>query len=114
MSTHIWKKPVVFRSSGDESAFFGWLSAIPSVASIGGVGTELHISFRRRSLPSACLRELLAVYKRYGGDLRELAYFARASNAKWFCNPQAWWFKSVFPQGAPNYSLKRTNQSLRD
>ena len=114
MSTHIWKSRMTFRSSGDESAFFHWLQAIPGVTSVQGLGRELHIQLKSSTLSDSALRDFLALYKRYGGDLRELARFARSRNAKWFCNPEAWWFKSVFPEGAPNYSLKRTNQSLRD
>ena len=83
-------------SPGDETAFFHWLQSIPGVTSVRGVGRELQISLRSSRLSSTALRELIALYWRYGGNLSELAQFANAANAHWFRNPQAHWYESVF------------------
>jgi IS30 family transposase len=42
------------------------------------------------------LRELLAVCKRYGVNMRQLAKFETAQNRVWFCDPQKYWHRAVF------------------
>lgn len=83
-------------SPGDEAAFFAWIQAITGVTGVRGVGRELHISLRSKRLSSNALREFIALYKRYGGDFRELAPFLNAGNSHWFANPNAHWHKAVF------------------
>jgi hypothetical protein len=84
MATLIWKAPMRYWSQGDESAFFTWLQAIPGVVAVQGQGRELHIRFRSKRVSSASLRELFALYRRYGGDLSELAIFKTEANASLF------------------------------
>ena len=84
MATLVWRAPMQYFSPGDESAFFEWLQSIPGVVSVRGVGSELHVTVRSRRLSAPALRELLALYQRYGGDMNELAMFANPSNAAWF------------------------------
>ena len=83
MATLIWHAPMRYRSPGDEAAFFAWLQAIPGVLGIAGVGTELHIAVRPTRLNRVALTELVALYRRYGGDMRELALFVTAANRSW-------------------------------
>lgn len=85
-----------YMSQGDESAFFTWLSSIPGVVSVVGSGRELHIRLRSIRLSQHGLRELIALYTRYGGELSELAQFANKANSAWFKAPNAFWHQSVF------------------
>jgi hypothetical protein len=101
MATLVWHAPMRYRSAGDERAFFGWLQSIPGVVSVRGEGRELHIGLRSNRVSSAALRELLALYARYGGKLEELARFENASNTAWFSEPGSYWHTSVFAPGSP-------------
>jgi len=85
-----------YGSPGDESAYFAWLQSIPGVMRIEGRGRELMIHLRSKRLSARALRELLALYSRYGGNLRELAQFESPSNASWFRAPDAYWYKGVW------------------
>ena len=101
MPTLVWRAPMVYRSPRDEAAFFGWLSGISGVVRVQGLGRELHIQLRSLRLSASALRELLALYHRYGGNLHELDVFANESNRSWFCSPEAEWHHAVFGHGAP-------------
>jgi hypothetical protein len=83
-------------SQGDEAAFFSWLQSIPGVIATEGRGTELHIKLRSKRLSSESLREFIALYLRFKGNMSELAQFATPSNSSWFCSPEAFWHKKVF------------------
>jgi hypothetical protein len=96
MATLIWQAPMRYFSSGDEAAFFSWLQAIPGVIAVKGCGRELHIQLRSKRLSAQSLRELIALYLRYSGNLSELAQFENSSNSSWFSAPQAVWHKQVF------------------
>jgi hypothetical protein len=64
-----------YGSQGDENAFFTWLASIGGVTHVEGRGRTLHIRLRSRRLSRTAQREFVAIYKRYGGDLRELKPF---------------------------------------
>ena len=83
-------------SSRDEKAFFRWLESIPGVVGVRGVGRELRIELRSGRISAEALRELIALYRRYGGRLRDLAVFESTSNRRWFRNPNAYWHRGVF------------------
>jgi len=91
-----------FFSPGDEAAMFEWLGHIPSVKRVQGIGPSLHIYVP--SKPSrASLRELLALFCRYGGALSQFNRFpcfahtplpsAVRSRRRAF----TWWFTHLFP-----------------
>lgn len=85
-----------YLSQGDEAAFFAWLKSVPGVVSVLGCGRELHIQLRSKRLSQQGLRELIALYSRYGGNLNELAQFATEANFGWFKAPNAVWHRAVF------------------
>jgi hypothetical protein len=85
-----------YLSQGDEAAFFAWLNSIPGVVSVAGFGRELHIRLRSKRLSQHSLRELIALYARYDGEMSELAQFATDANSAWFKAPGAIWHRSVF------------------
>lgn len=98
-----------YMSAGDEAAFFNWLQSIPGVVGVRGQGRELHINIKSKRLSQASLRELIALYMRYGGLLSELRQFQNSSNERWFCNPGAAWYAGVFgTKQKPNTTLQPT------
>jgi len=70
-----WNVPIVFRSALDEKAFFSWLASIPGVTGVEGRGTTLLIYLRSARPSQKAMRELTAIYHRYGGNLKELTRF---------------------------------------
>jgi hypothetical protein len=96
MAELIWKAPMKYFSQADETSFFEWLQSIPGIIGVDGRGRELVIRLRSTSLSEASLRELIALYRRYEGDMSELAQFANRSNSVWFQSPTAYWYKAVF------------------
>lgn len=92
----IWQAPLSFYSRADEAAFFSWLNGIPEVKSVTGVGRELHIELSNNVFSEASLRELIALYFRYNGNMKELAKFVTPENESWLKNKEAYWFASVF------------------
>ena len=92
----IWYAPLSYYSRGDEAGFFSWLNGIPEVKSITGVGLELHIEFSDDVVSDATIRELIAIYSRYIGNMKELAQFVTAENESWFKNKEAYWYASIF------------------
>jgi hypothetical protein len=82
---------VVFYHPYDERAFFEWLARIPCVASYD-VG---EVILKRRPGQDD-LRQLLALFHRYGVDMRQLAKFESAKNRSWFSDPIQYWHHAVF------------------
>lgn len=105
----IWHAPLRYFSKGDEAAFFSWLQAIPGVIDVQGVGRELHIRLRSKRLSAHSLREFIALYQRYQGEMSELALFVNNSNAAWFANPGAYWFSLVFGSERSAWSVVKMN-----
>lgn len=90
MAELIWKAPMQYYSQADEAAFFAWLQSIPDVTSVEGRGRELVIHLRSKHISASSLRELIALYKRYEGDMSELGAFENESNSAWFKAPSAY------------------------
>lgn len=83
-------------SPGDEAAFFSWLKSIPGVVAFKGVGRELHIQLKSKRISQSGLRELIALYTRFGGNHSELAQLLTPANQAWLKEPSAFWHTSVF------------------
>ncbi len=87
---------VRFFSQGDESAFFAWLEKLPFVEKYEGRGRTLYILVNSAAVDEDGLREMLALFRRYGIGLRQLAIFDRDEFADWFRDEQAYWYKDIF------------------
>lgn len=85
-----------FFSQGDEAAFFGWLAKLAFVERYEGRGLTLFISVNAAAVDEDGLRELLALFRRYGVELKQLAVFDRSEFADWFRSKQAYWHKEIF------------------
>ncbi|MDR4520934.1 MAG: hypothetical protein R3E36_10115 [Nitrosomonas sp.] len=82
----------------DEAAFFGWLQSISGVVKVLGTPDGLVVTLRSKRLSQPALRDLLALYFRYGLPMQDLAQFETPENKQWFRSPQAYWYARVFEQ----------------
>jgi hypothetical protein len=85
-----------FFSQLDEEAFFAWLEKLPCVSKIEGKGDTVFIRVFESKVDEYALRELLALFRRYGVDMKQLAAFDKQQFAHWFRNRDAYWCESVF------------------
>ena len=81
---HLLIREGMYFSQSDETAFFHWLESIPGVVRVVGTPDGLVVSLRSRRLSQVALRELLALYFRYGLPMNELAQFETPQNRAWF------------------------------
>lgn len=86
---------VAFYSHRDEEIFFRWLKDIPSIDNVEGFGHCIVMSISRE-VPDKDLRELLAVFRRYDVDMRQLETLVSPGNRHWFADPSMAWHASVF------------------
>jgi hypothetical protein len=87
---------VRFYHQSDERAFFEWLSRIPCVERYEGDGHRGLVVYLKRRPGKDDLRQLLALCRRYGVDMRQLAKFETAKNRDWFRDPETFWYRGVF------------------
>ncbi|MBF0474977.1 MAG: hypothetical protein HQK59_03935 [Deltaproteobacteria bacterium] len=87
---------VRFFSPGDEEAFFEWLNKLHCVREYVGRSYVLHVSINKADVDEDALRELLALFHRYGVDMKQLCVFDCSDFAEWFRDSTAYWFDSVF------------------
>jgi hypothetical protein len=72
------------------------LDKLPFVESYVGRGRTLYIKANLSSVDQQGLREIIALFHRYGIDLRQLAAFDRPEFASWFRDKQKFWHQDVF------------------
>ena len=89
----------VFFSDVDEANLFGWFKQIPAVKEVRGKGRELSVAVSLKGADEEGIRELIAVFQRYGLDMKELAKFDVPEFSEWFRNPKAYWHDQVFDDG---------------
>jgi hypothetical protein len=87
---------VVYFHPNDERAFFEWLARIPCIKSFAGEGRDGLVVRLKRRPGKDDLLQLLALYQRYGSDMRQLAKFETAQNRSWFRDTKMYWYKAVF------------------
>lgn len=87
---------VRFFSHCDEEAFFGWLDKLLCVENYVGRGDVLIISIAKSAVDEDALRELLALFRRYNLDMKQMRVFDCSEFAEWFRDPRGYWFGSVF------------------
>ena len=91
---------VTFYHPADERAFFEWLQRIPCVASLSGDGRRGLVVRLKRRPGNDDLRQLIALCRRYGVDMRQLAKFETDHNRVWFRDPRAFWHRAIFHPGS--------------
>jgi len=97
-------KQVEFYSPNDETAFFEWLKKIRCIQEVAGISDEIHLKIPSKQVSDKCLRDLIAVFKRYQIDMKQLAQFLDDSNKTWFqANTKTFWYKKVFGKERNDY-----------
>lgn len=105
-------KSVIYFSAEDETAFFEWLSKIPSIYELTGKHDELHLCFKSTAISNEDLIELIALFQRYRiKQMDQLAIFLKETNKEWFFdNKKAYWYKKIFqPNRTKNNESKNIN-----
>lgn len=69
---------------------------LPFVDRYEGRGPTLYASINPLAVDEDGLREMLALFRRYGIGLRQLAVFDRDEFSEWFRDKRAYWHKDVF------------------
>ena len=93
---------VIFGSQLDENYMFTWALEIAGV-----VRWEKNaLVVRSHRVSATSLRELLALFRRYGIPMDQLAQFRNAKNEIWFANPKSYWYQSVFGKSPKRAFLK--------
>jgi hypothetical protein len=95
-----------FGSQLDEKHLFTWAAEIP-----GFLRWEQDTLVMRSRLSEASLRDVLALFSRYGIPMAQLARFLNSKNERWFTAPHMYWYKQVFGRVRPNPSMERTVSS---
>jgi hypothetical protein len=92
---------ITFGSQLDEEHMFSWASEISCVVR----WEQDTLIVRSLRISEANLRDLLALFWRYGIPMAQLAQFQNNKNVGWFAAPKAYWHKKVFG-GQFNNSFK--------
>ncbi|GAB7125547.1 hypothetical protein JCM19000A_00540 [Silvimonas sp. JCM 19000] len=89
-------REIIFYSTHDEQSFFEWIKKIPCVEEYSGRGDTLFLYVKRDLLDEDMLRDLIALFHRYGIEMGQLRKFDDESFSEWFNNPEKYWYRSVF------------------
>lgn len=89
-------KRVWYYSENDEAAFFEWLDKMDCVEKYEGELDILSIYVNKALVDAASVYEFLALFRRYGVDMKQLLVFDREEFASWFRDPRAHWYKDIF------------------
>jgi hypothetical protein len=91
------QEPRWYLSAGDEDYFFEWLKSISAVKDIVPTRAGLLELTLADPVDDPSLRELLALSKRYGLDMKPLRNLLTPENEHWFAGKKkAYWYRSVF------------------
>src|SRR5262245_53355416 len=84
--THV-EAGVRFYHQNDERTFFEWLDRIACVDKYAWEGPDGLVVRLNRAPNDDDLREIIALFQRFGVNMRQLARFETPENAGWFRNP---------------------------
>jgi hypothetical protein len=87
---------IEFLSELDETSFFQWLAKLSCIERYYGDGDSLKLVVSRAKVDEASLLELVALFFRYGIDLRQLRVFRNENTETWLFRPGAYWFDKMF------------------
>ena len=81
-----------FGSQLDEKHLFVWASELSCFVR----WEQDTLIVKSRRISSEALRQLIALFNRYGIPMKQLAQFKARSNASWFNDSKKYWHKQVF------------------
>jgi hypothetical protein len=85
-----------FYSPADENAFFLWLKTIVGVNRFTGKPYGLLVDIDMAIFNEQSLRDMLALYQRYGLNMQALRMFETPANCTWFRDENTYWYAAVF------------------
>lgn len=90
-------KRVAYYGLTDKELFFHWICMLSSVHHINGDGDELYLVLKSDQLNEQHIMELLAFFKRYAIDLRQIRPLLNETNQAYFMKKKsAFWYKPLF------------------
>ena len=92
---------VRFGSQLDEKHLFEWAAEIP-----GFLRWDQDTLVVRSRISEASLRDLVALFGRYGIPMKQLSQFENPKNTGWFRAPHMYWHKQVFGAQQSNLSAQ--------
>jgi hypothetical protein len=104
---------VHFYSPEDEAAFFGWVERIACVSRVEGRGDQILLHVPTKRVSAISLRALIALFTRYGVEMRQLAELETSQNREWFRHSAAFWHERVFGGARSALATRRARSSRR-
>jgi hypothetical protein len=90
--TEVRASSVRFYSPMDEDSFFAWLNKLISVKEIYGDGKDIVFSLENNDISDHDFHEMIAVFRRYNVDMRQLRILVNKKNQDWVKS----WEPSIF------------------
>lgn len=87
---------VSYRTSNDERAFLDWLYRIEGVDRVQSAGGDVRVHVRR-DIDEPALRDLVALFFRYGVDLTQIPKVFSVDAHAWLLDRSGYWFGAMFP-----------------
>ena len=88
---------VIYEGYFSEDIFFVWINKIKCIDSIKGEGSNLYLYLTSDNLTTQDIYDLLAFFKRFKVDLKQLKPFLNEENKELFLkNKKAFWYKDLF------------------
>lgn len=87
-------KDLIFFSPRDEDNLFEWINAISAVRKVFGLGDSIFVEVAA-GLGEDDLSELIAVFKRYGVDMKQFSVFDDG-RFPWLRKKGAFWCEGIF------------------
>ena len=87
---------LTYHSPKDEEAFFEWVQKIKSVTNVGGHGNTDTISVDLEIVDQDDVRELLALFHRYGVDKKQLIALVKPEYHAWLNDKKKYWYSDIF------------------
>ncbi len=106
---HLDCSRVTFGSQLDEKHLFEWAAEIR-----GFLRWDQDTLVVRSRLSEASLRDLVALFNRYGIPMKQLAQFRTPKNEHWFAAPHKYWHRKVFGGLKPNPAYQRTSNGAAE
>jgi hypothetical protein len=89
--TELVAEPIFWYSKLDEECFFVWLKKIEAVRNVFGEGRVIIIQCAPPPIDDKSLRELTALFVRYGIKTEQLDAYLCDANRSWFADENTFW-----------------------